>query len=147
MFNLEKILRRSLSKDTAMMKEKYEYYIEIDNGMDLLNVYLTKKELKKLTVKDEFGNDSLNIPDKKVQKLWSEFYNNQKTYREKNISDNLAEEIPTFQGHKYIDFAHLLTVEEWMKVVNCEVVLTENDEGEIIIEPVIFYSFFNHGKH
>jgi len=136
MFNLDKILRRSLVKDIAKMEEKYEYYIKIDNGIDFLHVYLTKKELKRLMKKDEFGNESLNIPDKKVQNLWNEYYEIQDNKRNENIKDVSLEDIPKVGDKEYINFADYLTVEEWMKVVNHEAVLTDTN-GRISIEPVI----------
>ena len=136
MFNLDKILRRSLSPNVSKMKEKYEYYIKIDNGIDFLHVYLTKKELNRLLKKDEFGNESLNIPDKKVQKLWHEYYKIQDNQRNKNIKDVSLDDIPKIGGKEYRNFADYLTVEEWMKVVNHEAVLT-NIDGRISIAPII----------
>lgn len=137
MFNLDKILRRSLSSDVAKMKEKYEYFINIDNGMDFLHVYLTKKELKRLLKKDEFGNESLNIPDKKIQKLWNEYYDKQDKKRQENIKNISLDDIPKVSDMEYIYFSEFLTVDEWMKVVNCEAVLEMTEDGQVEIRPVI----------
>lgn len=141
MFNLDKILKRSLVKDIAKMEEMFEYYIKIDNGIDMLYVYLTKKELKRLLKKDEFGNESLNIPDKKVQKLWREYYEIQDNMRSENIKDASLDDIPKVGDKKYIDYADYLTVEEWMQVVNHKAVFTDTN-GRISISPIVVLEDF-----
>ena len=137
MFNLDKILRRSLSSDIAKMKKKYEYFIKIDNGIDYLHVYLTYKELKRVLKKDEFGNESVNIPDRKIQKLWNEYYDRQEKKRQQNIKGISLDDIPNVGNKKYINFADYLTADEWMKVVNNQAILEETEDGQIKIRPII----------
>ncbi len=137
MFNLDKILKRSLSNDIMKMREKFEYCIEINNGLDALFVYLTKKEFKKLTIKDEFGNKNLNIPDRSIQDLWNQYYSRQDDKRDFNTEDVLFSDIPNFGNKMYSNFAHLFTVIEWMKLINNEATVSINSDGKVILEPVM----------
>jgi len=137
MFNLDKILRRSLFKDTAKMIEKYHCYITIDNGVDFIHVYLTKKELKRLLKKDEVGNDSFNIPDDKIQNLWNRYYRNKAEKKEVNQENICLEDIPTLDGDKYENFADRFTLDEWMKMVNKTHILFRNQDGQIYLQSTI----------
>lgn len=137
MFNLDKILRRSLFKDTAKMIEKYDCYITIENGIDFIHVFLTKKESKRLLKKDEFGNDNLNIPDKKEQILWNRYYRNKAEKKEVKQENVCLADMPTLDGDKYENFADRFTSDEWMQMVNKTHILFRNQDGQIYLQPVM----------
>lgn len=137
MFNLDKILRRSLFKDTAKMVEKYDCYITIENGVDFIHVFLTKKELKRLLKKDEFGNDSLNIPDKNAQKLWNQYYRTKAEKKEVNHQNICLSDMPNLDGDKYENFADKFTSEEWMQMANKTHILSRDRDGKIYLQPVM----------
>lgn len=94
MFNLDKILERSLMNNVAMMK-KYEFYVDVSNGLDTLLIFLTKKEMKKLTVKDSVGTEILNIPDNKLYNLFVKYY--------KKVSENKSMIVENLVGRTDID--------------------------------------------
>lgn len=100
MFNLDKILKRSLSDDTKGMKARFEYYIQIDNGVDLLFIYLTKNELKKLTTKNSDGTKSLSLPYEKISNLWNEYYKKVGD-RELLMVENLVNRTDIEENFKY----------------------------------------------
>ena len=72
MINIDKILKRSLSSDIVAMRKRFECCVEMEDEPGVY-LFLSKKELKKLTVKDHLGMDYLNIPNDKLQNLYQEY--------------------------------------------------------------------------
>lgn len=142
MFNLDKILKRALSDDTKGMLERFKYCIKIENGVDSLFVYLTQKELKRITLNNSMAVEDINIPDKKIQKLWDAYYKKQGKCRKENLKNISLDDIPDIEDIKYADVAHLLTVEEWMKMVDCKAVTTRTDDGRLKLAPLLVLENF-----
>jgi len=134
--NVSEILKRALVEDYERMESMFDNYLKIDNGMDNLLLFVTDAELAKLTKEDSFGNVIVDIPENKLERLWSEYYHKQDAKRKKNLQNINAKKIPKLNGMEYERVADKFSPEEWIKVINSEYLIETNRYGQARAVPV-----------
>ena len=134
--NVNKILKRALVEDYEQMESMFDNYLKIDNGMDILLVFITEKELKKLTKEDSSGNLIIDIEEDKIERLWVNYYKKQETKRKKNLQNIDTKKLSKADWVEYKRVADKFSPEEWIKIINSEYLIETNRYGQVRAVPI-----------